>query len=635
MPNAIIIPALFADPALPFALFDDSLTPGRQARSLLLHDLDEHIVCDDARHVDAALQRIEAAAATGRHVSIIADYELGYWLEPKACPAARYASKVPLLSAQVFRRAEYLDGDQVSALLAAHLAQLPAQRKICGIADVRPMLDESVYLAAVERILAYIADGDCYQVDFTFPLAFRHFGEPLALYALLRRAQPVLHGAFVRTPERTLLSLSPELFVQRAGERLTTRPMKGTAPRGDDPLSDAAQRTALENSEKNRAENLMIVDLIRNDLGRIARTGSVRVESLFTVEAYPTVWQMTSTVSAHVPKSTTTLGEIFRALFPCGSVTGAPKVRAMQIAAELEVGPRGIYTGAIGYLKPDGDFGFNVPIRTLMLAPDGSGSLGVGSGIVADSEPASELAECLLKANFATRLEAGFQLIETLLLDYADARLFPLLDAHLTRLAASAGYFSFKCDAERIRAALLDHAQRSDPGSTHEATRRRTRLLLNKSGQVEIASTPLPEVASTDQPKVILAEARIDSRDLFRYHKTTVRSEYDAELQRLQATPEIFDAIFCNERGELCEGARSNLYLSFSGILHTPPCSAGLLDGVMRQHLLREQPVPIVERTLVVDDLRRADAIFMSNAVRGLQRVELVDPSPALRGVRQ
>jgi para-aminobenzoate synthetase/4-amino-4-deoxychorismate lyase len=580
--------------------------------------------------VDTTLQRIEAAAASGRHVSIIADYELGYWLEPKACPSpsAPYASKAPILSAQVFRGAEYLDGDQVSALLAGHVSQLPAERKICGIADVRPMLDQSTYLVAVERILAYIADGDCYQVDFTFPLAFRHFGEPLALYALLRRAQPVLHGAFVRTPERTMLSLSPELFVKRVGERLTTRPMKGTAPRGDDPLSDAAQRTALENSEKNRAENLMIVDLIRNDLGRIARTGSVRVDDLFTVEAYPTVWQMTSTVSAHVPRATTTLGETFRALFPCGSVTGAPKVRAMQIAAELEVAPRGIYTGAIGYLKPDGDFSFNVPIRTLMLAPDGSGSLGVGSGIVADSEPAGELAECLLKANFATHLEAGFQLIETLLLDYSDARLFPMLDAHLRRLAASARYFSFKFDAERIRAALLDHAQRSDQG-----TRRRTRLLLNKSGQVEIASTPLPEVGAIDPPKVVLAEARIDSRDLFRYHKTTVRSEYDTELQRLQSSPEIFDAIFCNERGELCEGARTNIYLSFSGILHTPPCSAGLLDGVMRQHLLREQPVPIIERTLIVDDLRRADAIFISNAVRGLQRVELVDAP--LSGVQQ
>jgi para-aminobenzoate synthetase/4-amino-4-deoxychorismate lyase len=398
--------------------------------------------------------------------------------------------------------------------------------------------------------------------------------------------------------------------------------MKGTAPRGQDPHADAANRAALAASEKNRAENLMIVDLIRNDLGRIARIGSVRVDDLFTVEAYPTVWQMTSTVSAEAPGAT--LGEVFQALFPCGSVTGAPKLRAMQIAAELEPARRGTYTGAIGYLRPDGDFSFNVPIRTLTLAPDGTGSLGVGSGIVADSEPAGELAECLLKANFVTHLAVDFQLIETLLLDDAEARCFPMLDEHLHRLAASARYFSFKFDAERIRLALLEHAQ------THgQATgRRRTRLLLHKSGETEITSTPLPETTDAALPKVVTAQWPIDSRDLFRYHKTTVRPEYDAELLRLRATPEVFDALFCNERGELCEGARSNLYLSFAGVLHTPPVSAGLLDGVMRQHLLRQQPLPIIESTLFRDDLLHADAIYISNAVRGLQRVELLDQLP-------
>jgi para-aminobenzoate synthetase/4-amino-4-deoxychorismate lyase len=615
-------PAFLADPAQPFALFDDSLTPSRQARSVLLHDLEERIVCHAAAHIDAVLRRIEAAAASGRHVSIVVDYELGYWLEPKAWRAASYASETPLLTACVFRQAETLDGDDVTAMLAAYAATLPASRRICGIADVRPMLDEVAYLSAVERILAYIADGDCYQVDFTFPLAFRHFGDPLALYALLRRAQPVRHGAIVREPDRTLLSLSPELFVQRNGSRLTTRPMKGTAPRGNDTQSDAANRAALAASEKNRAENLMIVDLIRNDLGRLARIGSVEVEDLFTVEAYPTVWQMTSTISADAPEAS--LGAVFHALFPCGSVTGAPKVRAMQIAAELEPVPRAVYTGAIGYLQPDGDFSFNVPIRTLTLAPDGSGSLGVGSGIVADSEPAGELAECLLKANFATNLPADFQLIETLLLNYADARLFPMLDEHLLRLAASARYFYFKFDAERIRCALLEHAGLHG----QEAARRRTRVLLHKRGEIEIGSTPLPETTDAALPKVVMAELRIDSRDLFRYHKTTVRAEYEAELTRLRAIPEVFDALFCNERGELCEGARSNLYLSFSGVLHTPPVSAGLLDGVMRRHLLREQKAPIVERTLMPDELLRADAIFISNAVRGLQRVELLSQLP-------
>jgi para-aminobenzoate synthetase/4-amino-4-deoxychorismate lyase len=613
-----------APPNTPFALFDDSLAPAGQARSLLLADLDQTIVCDRPDQIDSALARMDAAVVAGRHVAIVADYELGYWLEPKAFANAAASGK-PLLQGFVFRRAQALDSAQVAAFLAAHRAGLPPSRRIAGVADLQPMLDEAGYLAAIRRILANIAEGDCYQVDFTFPLHFRHYGDPLALYEKLRLAQPVHHGAYLQLPDRTLLSLSPELFLERRGDRLTTRPMKGTAPRGADAASDAACRDELAASEKNHAENLMIVDLIRNDLGRLARLGSVRVDRLFDIEPYPTVWQMTSTVSAEAPGAS--LATIFRALFPCGSVTGAPKIRAMQIAAELEPGPRGVYTGAIGYLRPGGDFSFNVPIRTLTLHADGSGTLGIGSGIVADSDPAGELAECQWKARFVTGLAAEFRLIETLLLDPARSAPYPLLDAHLHRLVASARYFAFRCDADEIRTSLLAHAR-----GLAVAGPQRTRLLLDKGGDFSITSTPV--TPASGDVRVVLAQHRIDSRDLFRQHKTTVRHEYEAELQRLAASPGIFDAIFCNERGELCEGARTNIYLGFDGVLHTPPESAGLLNGVMRRELLRQQPVPIIERTLYPRDLKRADAIYISNAVRGLQRVRLVDnaerPAPAV-----
>jgi para-aminobenzoate synthetase/4-amino-4-deoxychorismate lyase len=605
-------------PNAPFALFDDSLGATGQRRSLLLSDLDRTIVCDHPDQIDAALTRIDAAAAAGRHVAIVADYELGYWLEPKAFGSPAPSDK-PLLQGFVFRRAQDLDGNELATLLAAHRAGLPPSRRIAGIADLQPTLDEAGYLAAIRRILGYIAEGDCYQVDFTFPLRFRHYGDPLALYAKLRQAQPVHHGAYVQLPDRTLLSLSPELFLERHGDRLTTRPMKGTAPRGTDAATDAAYRDELAASEKNRAENLMIVDLIRNDLGRIANLGSVHVDRLFDIEPYPTVWQMTSTVSAEAPGAS--LATIFRALFPCGSVTGAPKIRAMQIAAELEPGPRGVYTGTIGYLRPGGDFSFNVPIRTLTLQPDGTGSLGIGSGIVADSDPAGELAECRWKARFVTGLAAEFQLIETLLLDPAGCEPYPLLEAHLNRLAASARYFSFQCDADQVRAALLAHAR----GLANTGPQR-TRLLLEKSGNVSITSTAIGPASG--KVRVVLARGRIDSHDLFRQHKTTVRHEYEAELKWLATSPQIFDAIFCNERGELCEGARSNIYLSFDGVLHTPPESSGLLNGVMRRELLREQPMPIVERTLYPSDLKRADALYISNAVRGLQKVLLVELQP-------
>jgi para-aminobenzoate synthetase / 4-amino-4-deoxychorismate lyase len=607
-------------PASPFALFDDSLGSPGQTSSLLLSELDHIIACNAPGAVDATLARIDAAAAAGRHVAIVADYELGCWIEPKAC-GRNWPSGKPLLQGYVFRCAQDLDSDQVAAYLDAHLAGLPPARRIAGIADVQPMLDEAGHLAAIRRILAYIGEGDCYQVDFTFPLRFRHYGDPLVLYARLRQAQPVHHGAYLQLPDRSLLSLSPELFLERRGDRLTSRPMKGTAPRGADPAADAAYRDELAASEKNRAENLMIVDLIRNDLGRVARLGSVRVDRLFDIEPYPTVWQMTSTVSAEAPGAS--LATIFRALFPCGSVTGAPKIRAMQIAAELEPGPRGVYTGAIGCLRPGGDFSFNVPIRTLTLQPDGTGTLGIGSGIVADSDPAGELAECRWKARFVTSLAAEFQLIETLLLDPGKRDPYPLLDAHLQRLTASARYFDFRCDADRIRAALLAHARELGAGGPQ-----RTRLLLGKNGDFDIRSMPI-EPASGEM-QIVLARQRVDSRDLFRHHKTTVRHEYEAELQGLAGRANIFDAIFCNERGELCEGARSNIYLSFGGVLHTPPESAGLLNGVMRRKLLREQPLPIIERTLYPRDLMRADALYISNAVRGLQQVRLAaDLTPA------
>jgi para-aminobenzoate synthetase/4-amino-4-deoxychorismate lyase len=607
------------DPALPFALFDDSLSAPVEARSRLYWALEETIVCSAPDGLDAALARIEAALRAGGHVALAADYELGGWIEPRAAVAA---PPRPPLTACVFGRAATLDGDRVAQLLEAHAARLPARERICGIADLRQDIGEEDYLAAVRRILGYIVAGDCYQVNFTFPLRFRLYGDALALYARLRRAQPVRHGAFLRLPGRDILSLSPELFVRREGARLVTRPMKGTARRGADAATDAAQRDALRASEKNCAENLMIVDLIRNDLGRIAACGSVKVDALFDVEAYPTVWQMTSTVSAAVPGAG--LARIVRALFPCGSVTGAPKIRAMQIIAELERAPRGLYTGALGWLQPDGDFAFNVPIRTLSIEAGGAGTLGIGSGIVADSDPADEYAESLLKAGFLTGLAADFELIETLLLEPGAPRPYPLLEDHLARLSASARYFGFRCEVERIAEALAGHA-RAQAG----CGRRRARLLLAKDGGLRIESFPLEEAAPG---RIVLAEARIDSRDLFRRHKTTVRAEYDAELARLRTQPGIFDAIFRNECGELCEGARTNLFLEFGGVLHTPPLASGALDGVMRRRLLREAPLPVIERTLREEDLYRAEAIYLSNAARGLWRTSLADaaaPQPA------
>lgn len=604
------------DLSLPFALFDDSMGDPGHSMCRLYWDIEEVIAFHGRADVESAMEHIESVTRAGRHVAILATYELGYLLEPGTLERPN-ESRGSSLIACVFRHAGRMNGRQVAELLDGHIQSIAPGLRVCGVAGLRFGIEKDKYLSSVGRILDYIVSGDCYQVNFTFPLRFVSYGDHIALYARLRRAQPVRHGALIRLPDRDILSLSPELFIQRTGNRLTTRPMKGTMRRDDDPSLDDAQRMALLTSGKNRAENLMIVDLIRSDLGRIAVCGSVSVDRLMDAEAYPTVWQMTSTISAEAPDAS--LAQVFRALFPCGSVTGAPKIRAMQIIAELEASARGIYTGAIGWIQADGDFAFNVPIRTLSIDAEGLGTLGIGSGIVADSDPNEEFGECLLKAGFLTGLGADFELIETLLFDPLCAGGYPLLEDHMSRLAASARYFAFRCDTARIAAALFDHGRSLTAGMRH-----RTRLLLGKDGNMHIESTPLADGVMS-AGSVVLARGAIDSRDIFRRHKTTVRFEYDAELDRLKETPDVADAIFRNERGELSEGGRTNIYLEFGGVLHTPPVSAGLLDGVMRRRLFREKGALITERSLTVDDLSRADAIYLSNAIRGLRRVNMAN----------
>lgn len=384
--------------------------------------------------------------------------------------------------------------------------------------------------------------------------------------------------------------------------------MKGTAKRGVTPEADDAQRSALLASEKERAENVMIVDLLRSDLGRLAEPGKVHVESLCDVEAYPTLWQMVSTISAELPG--VRLCELFRALFPCGSITGAPKIRAMQRIAELEATSRGLYTGALGWLAPGGDCRFNVAIRTLELEPGGRGRLGVGGGIVIDSDPANEYAECFLKARFLTACDPGFTLIETMRLESGE---FPLKRLHLERLEASSRALGFRCDLPAISAALADQS------SSCSARVCRVRLSLAHDGSCRITAAPMAD--ETRSWLVVLADEKLDAAEYLLRHKTTARSRYDAVLAGLG--PDVFDAIFFNARDEVCEGARSNVFVERDGVLLTPPLACGLLPGVMRRHLLETGRA--VECVLTRDDvLGTARArLYVANALRGLMAVRL------------
>jgi len=595
---------------------------------------------------------IENAIAQGHCAAGFFSYECASCFEPKAGTHASREGQ-PLAWFGIYARSYTFD--HITGEFAGgeppELARFRAQQ-ISGAARVfeaaQPpepelaaefALTEAEYVQRIARIHEWIRAGDIYQLNFTAPFSIEAPGGIAVHYARLRSRQPVDYGAFLHwRQDRHILSFSPELFFRiheggtRSGERrITTKPMKGTAPRGRTTREDREISEWLRGDAKNRSENVMIVDLVRNDLGRIARTGSVKVEELFSVERYPTLWQMTSTVSAEL-RPEVGFHDIFRALFPCGSVTGAPKVRAMQLIAEIEDAPRGVYTGAIGFFSPHQTV-FNVAIRTLELN-GARGIFGAGSGVVIDSGPAQEFRECLLKTKFlsgpAHRIAAPisenvpivsqpdkFSLVETILWDGS----YPLLELHLERLQDSADYFDFSCDRAAVREALEDHA-RQFADSAPRSPRKVRLLVVDDEGHIQIGSEPLSSPVDPNRiGRVTLSSVRTDPANAMLYHKTTHRPIYSRAFE--QATHEGFDdVLFLNLRGEVTEGAISNVFVEKDGRWFTPPVDCGLLAGVYRRHLLETRP-EIEERVLFIDDLRSADAIYLANAVRGLRKVEI------------
>jgi para-aminobenzoate synthetase/4-amino-4-deoxychorismate lyase len=597
--------------ANPFVLIDDSLSPGGDA--WLFENPVEVIACDDPAGVEQALDRIAEAGREGLHAAGFLAYELGYLLEPKLAPLLPGNRRQPLVWMGLFGEPLRLDREGIEGFLDAAGD---------GKAHQVDMLDQTVqrepYLEAIGRVRDYIAAGDVYQINYTFHHRFRLAGDPVSLYRELRRRQPVAHGALLRGPDWHLLSLSPELFIDIHDGRATTRPMKGTAKRGATPAEDNGIVAWLRADEKSQAENLMITDLLRNDLSRIALIGSVHVPELFTVETYPTVHQMTSTVEARL-RPGAGFREVVKGLFPCGSVTGAPKIRAMEIVRELEVGPRGPYCGSVGMVAPNGDLRFNVAIRTLFVDADGAGEMGIGSGIVHDSDPAAEYEECLLKAHFLTAPHEDFQLIETM--RWSDFDGFYLLERHMARLEGSARFFGIPCDGGTVRSLLADRLR-------GKRGRQRVRLLLDRNGGAAVTAQP---ISLPDPPAAVayaLSDRPVDSRDRHRYHKTTRREILDEERKRLAAETGCDEVLFVNERGELTEGSYCNIFIEKDGWLLTPPVSCGLLDGTLRQELL-ETGDRIEERVLYPRDLEEADAVWLGNSVRGLQPARPINrPEP-------
>jgi para-aminobenzoate synthetase / 4-amino-4-deoxychorismate lyase len=615
-----------------------------------------------AAEIPALFAEIESAVAAGHSAAGFFSYECANSFEPKAGSRATKAGE-PLAWFGIYARSyafdhvtgEFVGGDppELARFRAQQIsAAAPASETARNSGTDGPpeteltaefALTEAEYVQRISQIHEWIRAGDVYQLNFTAPFSIEASGSIAAHYARLRSRQPVDYGAFLHwQQDQRILSFSPELFFRVengssrcGGRRIVTKPMKGTAPRGRTTREDREISEGLRGDPKNRSENVMIVDLVRNDLGRVARTGSVKVEELFAVERLPTLWQMTSTVSAEL-RPEAGFHDIFRALFPCGSVTGAPKVRAMQLIAELEDAPRGVYTGAIGFFSPHQTV-FNVAIRTLELN-GARGSMGAGSGVVIDSDPAAEFRECLLKAKFlsgpAHRIAAPisenvpivsqpdkFSLIETMLWDGG----YPLLELHLDRLEDSAAYFDYSCDRAAVRAALEDHARQfahqnfADP--TSRSPRRVRLLMVDDEGHIQIVSEALSPPGDPNRiGRVTISSVRTDPSDAMLYHKTTHRPIYSRAFE--QATRDGFDdVLFLNLRGEVTEGAISNVLVEKDGRWYTPPIECGLLAGVYRRHLLETRP-EIEERVLFIDDLQAADAIYLANAVRGLRRVQ-------------
>ena len=549
--------------------------------------------------VRRAMNELERAVAEGWYAAGFVTYEAAPAFD--SALVTRLPGELPLLWFGVFsgpvptRSSDETDGPSDTTEAASVRAP---DDPLVWKGDVTP--DE--YRAAIDRVRADIAAGDSYQSNYTFRLRTHiEISRLPSLYRQLVAEQSAPYSAFLDLGRWQVLSLSPELFFEIRDGVITTRPMKGTAPRGLFREDDQRQREALQHSEKNRAENVMIADLARNDVGRIAEIGSVTATSLFGIERYPAVFQMVSTVEGRV-RADASLTDVFAALFPAGSITGAPKTSSMRLIAEIEKAPRALYCGTIGFIEPGGHAVFNVAIRTAVVdRATGDAEYGVGGGITWDSTPGDEYAEALSKASFLD-VAPAFDLLETTRIE--DGR-WIRLDRHLARMEESAAYFDFRFNRAAIVAELAAHADNWRSGV------RRGRVLLSRAGGVRVESQPLAPASAPSVPVVALSTTPVSSRDRFLFHKTTRRQVYD---ERRAEHAAAFDVLLRNERDDLTEFTIGNVVVELDGVRWTPPRAAGLLAGVFRAELL--EAGIIQERTIATADLPHATGLWLINSLR-------------------
>ena len=595
-----------------------------------------HFQCPEkvlvAERVGDVVPLLEEAEKSGLYAAGFISYE--------AAPAFDSALSThpmdgfPLLCLGLFNAPDVLEGIEVAGGRGAVQADSGtggsdrASPSSYAIGGLKPSVTKDEFKTVIGSIKERIAAGATYQVNYTYRLNGSFSGDAWTFFYELVKGQRTEYAAYIETDDYCICSASPELFFSLNHGRITARPMKGTAKRGLTLADDWKQAEALRESEKDRAENIMIVDMIRNDIGRVAKPGTVETVSRFDVEKYPTVWQMTSTVCGTVdatPSSRESVGgtasTIMQALFPCASITGAPKAKTMEIIKSLETSPRKIYTGSIGFITPQGEACFNVAIRTALIQ-GGMLEFGVGGGIVWDSDADAEYEETLTKARVLTLPRPDFQLLETMLWEPGPG-IF-LVNEHLQRLGKSAAYFDIPLDMHALMQSLEGLAH------TCAGVRSRIRLLVSRDGHSEVQAFPMdegraclpnaPRTAGSAVPtlRVALAREPVDSGNVFLYHKTTHREVYE---KAKAGFPDHDDVILFNERGEVTEGTVANLVVRLRGKLVTPRVDCGLLGGTFRAHLLNAGEIE--EGRIPVDGLKAADEIFLVNSVRKWQRCSL------------
>ncbi|MBI5554565.1 MAG: aminodeoxychorismate synthase component I [Elusimicrobia bacterium] len=580
-----------------FVLLDTAAKDKENKSSFLFTNPRKIITCHSSNQLATCLGQLTSAVNKGWYAAGFISYEAGWHLQGLDKTNRSYS--FPLLWFGLFNKPIMIKNFREARPYLA----FPDTADYSAVAKLQLNTTRKKYRQDIVRIKELIAQGQTYQVNYTMKYKFNFTGSPLNLYRRLRAIQPVNYGAFINTGDSQILSFSPELFFRRKKSTISVQPMKGTAA--------LSQHTNLPDDPKNQAENLMITDLLRNDLGKISSTGSVITYDLFKTHKYSTLWQMTSSVQSQLlPKIS--WREIIGSLFPCGSVTGAPKLSTMNIIKSLEKEERNIYTGAIGYLSPNDQAVFNVAIRTILLQGQ-QGEMGIGSGITWDSDPRQEWSECQLKASFL--LKSNFQLIETMAWSYLAG--IPLLPLHLQRLKKSAYFFGFPYNRKKINTALSEFVCTLDTKKSWKI-----RLLLKNSGAVSLQAETTSHSA-TIRPLVAISAIQTDPDDPFLRHKTTERTLYDQELAYYKKRG-YYDVLFTNNRGEITEGAISNIFIKRGAAYYTPPLACGLLPGVYREYFIRQHRKAVLEKPLCPSDLHTAEGIFLTNAVRGLVQVNPV-----------